>query len=128
MVRAVMSEFQFEGAAAEREPAKLMSQADAENGHAPKELANAFDRVKNRLGIAGTIREENPVRLQRQDIAGRSLRGHHRDIASVIDQQAQNVLLDAVIVGDNPIALFIVLEICRGRDAALAISAALSIC
>ena len=106
-----MSEFQFEGAAAERESAKLMPQADAENGDASKELANVFDGVKNGLGIAGTIREENAVRLQRQNVGRGSLRRHYRDVASVIDQQSQNILLDAVILGDNAITLFFLFRI-----------------
>ncbi len=48
MVRAVVAKLQFEGAAAEREAAELMPQANSEDRDAPKQFANVFDGVNER--------------------------------------------------------------------------------
>ncbi len=101
----MMAELQFEGAAAERQSAELMPEANSEDGRAAKKLANIRDGVGDRLGIARTIREKHAVGFQRQHIFGGSFRGNHGDIAAMIDQQAKNILLDAEIVRDHAIAL-----------------------
>src|SRR5271168_1861810 len=99
--RAVMAELQFECAAAESEPAKLVAQADAENRHAANELANVCDGVADRFGIAGAVREENAIRFQGKHILGGSLCGDDRHSATMVYKKAQNILLDAEIVGDH---------------------------
>ncbi len=68
VIRAVMAELQLVGSAAERQSAELVSQADAEDWHAPHQFANRLDRVSNRLGIARPVREENAVGMQCQHI------------------------------------------------------------
>src|SRR2546422_3192159 len=99
MIRAMMAELQLERLASEREAAKLMPQADAEYRYAPRQLANRFDGVIDRLRIARSIGQKNPVGLERQNVLGRSLGGNDLHVAVMIDQQAQDVLLDAEIVG-----------------------------
>ena len=74
-------------------------------GTLPSSFANILDRVSDRLGIAGTIREENAVGLQREHVCRRSLRRHDGNVAAVIHEQAQNILLDAEIVGHHAMAL-----------------------
>src|SRR5580658_4424264 len=61
MVRAVVSEFQFESAPAKSQAAELMSQADAEDRDASEQFLNISDGVGNRFGIAGTVGEENAM-------------------------------------------------------------------
>ena len=62
-------------------------------------------RVGDRLRIAGAVREKHAVRLQRQHVFGRGLRRHHGHVAVRVHQQAQDVLLDAEIVGHHAKAL-----------------------
>jgi hypothetical protein len=104
VIHAVMAEFQFEGAAAESEAAELVAEADAEDGHAAEELANVIDGVVNGLRVSGSVREEDAVGFHREDVFGGCFRGDDGDVAIVIDEQSQNVLLDAVIVGDDTMA------------------------
>src|ERR1700674_2764360 len=56
MVSAVMSEFQLERAAAQREPHDLMAQTNSENRFLTEQSADIFDGVIERLRIAGPIR------------------------------------------------------------------------
>jgi hypothetical protein len=56
MVGAVVPEFEFEGFAAEREAAELVTEANAKDRHASSKLTNIFLRVHNGLRITGAIR------------------------------------------------------------------------
>ena len=101
MIRTMMPEFQLEGFAPQREAAELVAEADTEDRNAAEKLLNILDGVADRLGVAGTIRKKNPVRLEIEDICGARLRRNNPNVAMVIDKQAQNILLDAKIVGRN---------------------------
>ncbi len=101
VIRTVVAEFQLERFAAQRQSAQLVPQANSENRHAADELLNALHSVADRLRIARPVREEDPVRLHPQNVFGGSLRRHNVDFAVVVDKQAQNVLLDAVVVGHH---------------------------
>ena len=101
MVRAVMTEFQFEGLAAECETAKLMPKANAEDGNTPDQTANVFDGVADRFGIAGAVREENTVGIEREDVFGAGLCGHNPSFTMMVHKKAKNILLDAEIVRDD---------------------------
>ena len=107
MIRAMMAEFQFECLAAERQAAELMAEADAENRDAAEEFLDICDGVRDRFGIAGTIREKDAVRLERENIFGGSFRRDDGDVAAVVDEEAENILLDAVVVGDDAIAAIV---------------------
>ena len=99
MIRAVMAEFQFEGLAAKSETAELMAEADAKDRNAAEELLDIFDGIAHRLRIAGTIGKKNTVGLEVENVLRTRLRGDNPNIAVMIDQQTENVLLDAEIVG-----------------------------
>src|SRR5436305_443862 len=75
MIAAVVSEFEFESFAAERNAGKLMSEADAENRLASHKAADVVDRVGARLGIAGAVGEEDAIRLERENVFCWRLRG-----------------------------------------------------
>src|ERR1700680_2581790 len=98
MIPAVMSKLQLESLAAERNPDKLMPQADAENRLPSHKSADRIHRVRAGLRIAWPVRQKNSIRLQRQHILRRSLRRDHRHLAAFAAQLAQNVLLDAEVV------------------------------
>ena len=52
-------------------------------------------------GIAGAVRQEHAVGLERQDVLGARRRRHHRDLAAAARQLPQDIALDAVIDGDD---------------------------
>src|ERR1700722_20643351 len=105
MVRTVMAEFQLERVAAQREAAQLMAEADAENRDSAGELANILDGVGDGLGIAGTVRKKNTVRLQREDVFGGGSCRDDGHIAAMVDEKPEDVLLDAVVVGDDLVTM-----------------------
>jgi hypothetical protein len=76
-------------------------EADAEDRNVAGELANIFMGVRNRFGIAGTVREKDAVGLEVENVFGGSVRGNHGDVALMIDEQTQNVLLNSKIVSDD---------------------------
>jgi hypothetical protein len=104
MVGTVVAKFQLVRFAAQREAAELVAEADAEDRHAAGKVADIFDSEGGWLGIAGAVGEENTVGLHGEDIFGRGLRGDDGDIAMMVDEQAQDVLLDAEVVGDDFVA------------------------
>src|SRR5580700_6614837 len=77
-----------------------MTQADSEDGLAAHQAADVIDCVGAGLGIAGAVGEEDSVRLQGQNVFGSGLRGDYRYLTAFAAQFAQDVLLDAVVVGD----------------------------
>src|SRR6266481_9426284 len=101
MIRTVMAEFQLEGFSTERQAAQLVPQADSKHGNMANELLNIFHGVVDGFRIAGAVRKKHSVRFHFQDVFRGGLRGDDIDFALVIDEQAQNVLLDAVVVSDN---------------------------
>ena len=68
MIRAAMSELEFVGFAAQREAEDLMAQANSEDGLLSDQFANLLRLKSQRLGIAGTVGEENAVRVEAQDV------------------------------------------------------------
>ena len=105
MVRAVMTEFQLEGAAAEGQPAKLVAETNAENRDAAQEFANVGDGIPHGFGISGAIRQKHAIGLQRENVFRGSLRRDHGHVAAIVDEQAQNILFDAEIEGHDFAAL-----------------------
>ena len=100
VIRAVVAKFQLEGFAAQGQAAQLVTEANAEYRDATDELANIFDSVINRLGIAGPIGKKHAIGTHFQDFFRCGLRRHDADFAVMIDEQAQNVLLNAEIISD----------------------------
>src|ERR1019366_1223865 len=100
MISAVVAEFQLEGLASERYADELMSQANSENWLPSHQAANVVDRVGTGLGISRAVREKYAVGLQRQHVLRRRLRRDYRHLAAFSPQLAQDVLLDAEVIGD----------------------------
>ena len=102
MVAAAMAELQLVGLGAEREAHQLVPEADAEHRHVGvDQLLHAVDRVRDGGRIAGTVAEKDAVRLPRQHVRRRRRRGKHADRAAVRRQPAEDVQLDAEIVGGH---------------------------
>src|SRR5471030_2597333 len=99
MVGAAVAEFQLIGLAAKREPQQLVPQADAEDRLLADEFANVGHLGLQRFGVARAVRKEHAIGLERQHIFGGGEGWDHRYAAAHLHQAAQNVVLDAVIVG-----------------------------
>src|ERR1700690_3875485 len=76
-----------------------MTETDSEDGLATHQAANVIDCVGAGLGVAGAIREEDSVGLQSEHVFGGGLRGDYCYLAAFAAELAQDVLLDAVVVG-----------------------------
>jgi len=71
-----------------------VTQADTKRPAHARELANVFNSVGDRLGIAGAVREKNAIRPQRKHIFGGSIGRNNRDVAIMIHKQAKTIQLD----------------------------------
>src|ERR1700722_2981564 len=87
-----------------------MTETDAKDWLPSHEAPDVVDRISAGLGIAGAIREENSIGLQREHVFGFGFGGNYRDLAAFAAQLAENVLLDAVIVRDYVEALRLVFD------------------
>src|SRR5438445_11518017 len=102
MVGTVVAKFHLHGLAADRETEELMAEAYPEDRNADVEkLSNCRDRVVAGLGVAGTVRQEDAVGLELERLFRSRPGRNDRYATSVLDQQAQDIVLDAVIVGDD---------------------------
>ena len=100
MVRASMPELQLVGLAADGESHDLVPETDAEHRHVGvHQLTHVADRVRQCGRVAGTVAQEDPVRLDRQQIRRRRGRRKDMHVAAVDVQPPQDVVLDAEVVG-----------------------------
>src|SRR5438034_3033064 len=104
MVPAAMAEFQLVCSSAERETEKLVAETDAEDGDFADELADVLLRVRHRLRITRTVRQQYTIEVLGEDLARRCLRRKHRHLATVLRELAQDVALHTVVInGDTPL-------------------------
>jgi len=76
-----------------------MAEANAKDRDASEELLNVFYSVADGFRIAGAIRKEDAIRLEVENVRSRCLRGDDPNVAMVIDEEAENILFDAEVVG-----------------------------
>src|SRR5215471_12265638 len=81
-----------------------MTEANAEYRRLPHELADVFVRVVAWLRIARAVGEEDAVRAESHHLFRRGHGRNHRDATTAIDQHAQDVLLDAEVIGHDVLA------------------------
>jgi len=103
LVSAAVAEFEFEGAAAEGVGEDLVAEADAEEGFLAEDVPDDLVGVGEHLGIARPVGEEDAVRVAREGVRGRGRGRDHAGAESVLAEASQDVVLDAEIVGDDPI-------------------------
>ena len=102
VVGAVVAELHLEGLGAGGQRHDLVAQADAEGGIAVlDQFARRLDRVVAGLRVAGAVGQEHAVGLELPHFGRRRLRRHHGDLAAALGQHAQDVLLHAVVEGDD---------------------------
>ena len=102
MVGAVVAELHLHGLRARRQAQQLVAQADAESRHAAGRIIRGSPRWRNRRARDRPGRwRGKPRRASAPARLCRRLRRHHRDLAAALGQHAQDVALDAVIVGHD---------------------------
>ena len=73
-------------------------------GFLPMSLRMLATCGDERFGVAGAVGEEDAVGLERQTSSAEVSDGHHGDAAAGVHEAAEDVVLDAVIVGDHVVA------------------------
>ena len=97
-----MAEFHLHRLRARRQRQQLVAEADAERRHAGvDDRRDRADRVGTRLRVARTVRQEDAVGRERERGLRGGFGGHHRQAASALDQEPQDVVLDSEVVGDD---------------------------
>src|SRR2546430_16296669 len=102
MVASAVTELKLVRSTAERKAKELVAEADAEDRNLPDEVTDVPLRVRDRLGIAGPVRQHHPVETLRQDLVGVGRGGIDRHIATLLRQMAEDVALDSEIVESDP--------------------------
>src|ERR1051326_1395031 len=102
MIGAAMANRHLFRAAAEREGKELVAEADAKDRLLRfHELPQRGHGVcTGRRGVAGSVSEEYPVRLVREDLLRRGGRGHYGDAAAVGGEEPENVAFGAIVDRD----------------------------
>ena len=80
-----------------------MPQTDTEDRFLANELFDVYFRIGNRVGIARPIGKKNSIRPQRQHLARWHDRRHHAHLAARLGEIAQDVVFDAIVIGDDEI-------------------------
>ena len=107
MVRAVVAELHLHGLRAAREPEQLVAEADAEDRQVGLEQLRGSRRSRSRTAPdrpdrwTGTRHRASSASTS----LGGGLRRHHRHAAAAVGEHAQDVALDAEVVGDDVQAL-----------------------
>src|SRR5258707_858156 len=102
VVGTVMPEFHFHGLRARGETHELVAEADAERRRpGVDDFADRTDRVVAGLRVPRAVGQKHSGRLEREDFLRARLRGKNRDATAALDQHAQYVALDAVVVSDD---------------------------
>lgn len=101
VVTAVVAEFQLAGRAAQSVAEKLMAEADARHGIACDKLLDGHDFVGEGRRIAGAVGQEHGLSAAGLDLFGGEGRRNDQHVEALLGQKAQDVPLDAEVVGDE---------------------------
>ncbi|MNS94212.1 hypothetical protein D3C72_1284230 [compost metagenome] len=116
MVGSVVAVLHLEGLGTHCQGHDLVAQADTERGHATvHDLACGHDGVIAGLWVTRAVGQEDTIRLVLEHVGGRGLGRHHGHAAAALGQHAQNIALDAVVVGHH--MEFMVLQLAVPRRA-----------
>ena len=92
LIAAAMPELHLVRLCAKREREQLMPEADAEDRLLPCELAHLLHNLRHIRRIAGTVREEYSIGIQRKHLLGARMRGHNRHLCPNAVDVLQNAL------------------------------------
>src|SRR5271165_6398346 len=80
-----------------------MTETDAKDWNTAHHFANALLRVGHRLRITRPVRQKDAVGLERKHVFRAGHGWHNCYAAALTNQPAHDVVLDAVVVGDDVI-------------------------
>lgn len=104
VIGAVMAELHLEGLRTDGEPHDLMTEADAEKRQLGRDgLVRHLNGVCARRRIAGTVRKEDAVGLMLHRFFKGRLSRHDRHTDAAIRKEAQDIGLDAEVIGNDVI-------------------------
>ena len=102
LVAAVVPKLELIGAAAQRQTDNLVAQTDAKGGDAGGEQAADRGRgIGHARRVAGAVAEEDAVWVERKYILGGGVGRDDGHAQAVAGQPAQDVVLDAEVIGDD---------------------------
>mmetsp|Transcript_21341 Transcript_21341/g.53757 ORF Transcript_21341/g.53757 Transcript_21341/m.53757 type:complete len:458 (-) Transcript_21341:84-1457(-) len=111
VVAAVVAEGQLEGLGAEGLAKDLVAHADAKHGQLAHNLLGGVHGVGHGGGITGAVAEEHAIRVHGEHLRGRGASGHNGNVAPERRKAAQDVGLDAKVVGHNLVFLTVALRV-----------------
>lgn len=101
LIATPVAKFQLKGAAAVGVAEDLVAEANGEDGLFADELTDLLVDVLECRRISGAIGEKNTIRIPGEDLLRRGGGGDDIDAEARLAQGAQDVALDAEIVGDD---------------------------
>src|SRR4051794_18053991 len=84
VVRATGAEAELEGLEADRAAEELVAEADADDGLLADHPADVLDDVVEGTGVAGSVGEEDQVRVPRKHVLSGGVAGHQGDPAAAL--------------------------------------------
>src|SRR6266581_8112577 len=98
LIRAAMAKFQFECRSTKSEAENLMTKTNPEDWFLAYQIVHSFVCIIERRGITRTVGKKNSVRIESQYFLSGGGSGHHSHFETFLSKQAQNVLLNPVVV------------------------------
>ena len=101
LIAAAVTELEFVGLSAAGVGQQLVPETDSKERSAADEFTNFGVDIVKGGGVAGTIGKKDAVGIHGENVFRRSGGGHHGDVEAFLAEAAQDVALDAEIVGDD---------------------------
>ena len=105
VVASAVAEFHLEGLRAVGQRHHLMAHADAEYRQAAFQRPDLFDDGLHVHRVARAVRQEDSVGPERQYLLHRRVVGHHRHVAALGVQTADDVVFDAAVDSHHVVAV-----------------------
>ena len=100
LVTAAVPELELETSAAKGQSEKLMAEADSKDWRRPNQTLNLTHDSGQSGRITRTIRKEDAIRRESQNVVGGCPRRNHGNPTTQRTQVAENVVLDTEVIGD----------------------------
>src|SRR5437016_12548721 len=93
-----MAELQFKRRSAEREAENLMAETDPEDRPFAHQIMHGFMGISERRRVTRTIREKNPIWIQRERFVGSCRCRDNSNVKTFLAQKPEDVFFDASVV------------------------------
>ena len=101
VIGAVVAELQLVRFAPESQTEDLVTETDPEDGNFANKLADVGGLLRERLGIAGPVREKNAIGLKCKHVFRARIGWHDRHTRTDLYEMAQDVPFNAIVVGND---------------------------